>query len=96
MSVPQTKVDKLLDQIYDFDPDDHCGMTKKKVIAYINDEPPVPHYDIKIDKYLLASRLLDEAFKLINRLMDLSTPNDVDGDPPQALTQYIDRCKFLG
>jgi len=96
MSIPQTKVDELLDQIYEFDPDDHCGMTKEKVIAYINDNPPVPHYAITIDKYILASRLLDETFKLINYVMSLSTPDNVDGDPPQALTQYIDRCKFLG
>jgi hypothetical protein len=96
ISIPQTKIDVLLDKIYDFDFADHCGMTKQKVIAYINDKPPVPHYDIKIDKYLLALRLLDETIKLIDRVMDLSTPKDVDGNPPHELTQYIERCKFLG
>lgn len=96
MSIPQTNVDILLDQIYDFDPVNHCGMTKQRVIAYINNNPPVPHYDIKIDKHLLASRLLDETCKLIDQIMDLSTPKNINGDMPPELAQYIERYKFLG
>jgi hypothetical protein len=96
MSVPQDNVDELLDWIYDFDLNDHCGMSKQKVIAYINNNPPVPHYDIKIDKYLLASRLLTEAFRLIDRVMNLAAPKDVDGDPPSDMLRYIERYKYLG
>lgn len=96
MSVPQDNIDELLDWIYDFDPEDHCGMSKQKVMAYINNNPPVPHYDIKIDKYLLSSKLLTEAFVFIDRVMDLTAPKDVDGNPPSDMLQYIERYKYLG
>jgi hypothetical protein len=96
MSVPQDNVDELLDWIYDFDPNDHCGMSKEKVIAYINNDPPVPHYDIKIDKYLLASTLLAETLKLVDRIMDLVAPKDVNGEPPPNMLRSMERYKFLG
>ncbi len=96
ISVPQDNMDELFNWIYDFDADDHCGMSKRKVMAYINNDPPVPRYDIKIDKYLLSSKLLTETFIFIDRVMDLSAPKDVDGDPPSSMLQYIERYKYFG
>jgi hypothetical protein len=104
-SAPEDYPNEFLDKIFGYDSNNHWGVKKVKVNKIRNGNLPVPSFNYSVDKYFLACCLLEEAFDLINSIMQNTNPEDyvekadllkIKASPPVDMIPHIQLCLLQG
>jgi hypothetical protein len=100
----QDELKKLLDRIYDYDPNSHWGVQKQKITR--NGEAPVPSFKYILNTYTLGFHLITETFALMNAIMEETKTEDdilnksdrskIKTKPSPEMDEHIQTCLLLG